>query len=322
MTASTAETPCFYCGKPRGLKRLKTCVACRHLALRDASRAHENRRRAALLATGVEMLHCAICGEPQQTIGRHVAIHGISLTSYQVRFPGAPLVTADVGSRRGKGGASQAQARRDSYQGQTPDRYLAEFLTGTLLGDGSLECRKKNARYAEGGNNEAYLRWKYSVLRRYFPTTFKERLSAPHVRTGKRYQGWWVRTTAHPLLTAAHKAWYSDGVKGVPVNLVEQYLTEFALAVWFCDDGCAPKGRSTAALYTMGFQLGDVEFLRELLLRRFDLASNILFNKKRQPYLSLGRTSRIALQAILRRFALPGMDYKTSPPSGVVQGGT
>ena len=318
MTRSTSATACFYCGSPRGPKRLKTCVGaeCHRLALRDVSRAYENRKRATLFAAGVEMLRCAICGELQQTIGRHIAIHNISLTAYQAKYPAAPLITPAVRVLRGKGGASQAQARHAAYQGHAPDHYLAEFLTGSLLGDGSLECRKTNARYAEGGKNEMYLRWKHSVLQRYFPTTFNERLSSPHVRTGKRYQGWWVRTTAHPLLTKAHEAWYADGVKGVPTSFVEQHLTEFALTVWFCDDGCAIKNRSTASLYTMGFQLGDVEFLRELLLCRFSLAANILFNKKRQPYLSFGRASRVALQAILRRFSLPGMAYKTCPPPG------
>lgn len=320
MTAFTAATPCFYCGKPRGLKRQKTCTddECRRLALRDNWRAADKRKRAVLLAAGVEMLRCAICGEPQQAIGRHVSIHGMSLADYRTQYPGAPLSTPSVGVLRGKGGESQGQSRRDAYQGQLPDPYLAEFLTGVLLGDGHLECRKKNARYAEGGSNELYLRWKHSVLQRYFPTTFDQRLSAPHVRSGKRYQGWWIKTSAHPLLTEAHAAWYSGGIKGVPANIVEQHLTEFALAVWFCDDGCSLKDRSTANLYTMAFQLSDVEFLQELLFRRFSLSTNILFNKKRQPYLSFGRASRIALQAILQRVALPGMDYKALPPPSVV----
>jgi hypothetical protein len=138
-------------------------------------------------------------------------------------------------------------------------------------------------------------------------------LSAPHVRSGRRYRGWWIKTTAHSLLTEAHGAWYSGGVKRVPVDIVEQHLTEFALAVWFYDDGCTVKDRSIACLYTMAFQLNEVEFLRELLLHRFNLSTNILFNKKRQPFLQFGRASRIALQAILRRFSLPGMDYKAVP---------
>ena len=259
------------------------------------------------------MLRCEICGEPLRAIGKHVNIHGITLADYQARYPGSPLITPSASVLHGRGGASQAQARRDAHQGQAPDHYLAEFLTGALLGDGHLECRKKNARYAEGGNNEAYLRWKHSVLQRYFPTAFTQRLSAPHVRSGKRYLGWWIKTATHPLLTEAHKAWYLDGVKRVSVSIVEQHLTEFALAVWFCDDGHALKNGSTANLYTMGFQLNDVEFLQELLLRRFGLSTSILFNKKRQPFLQFGRASRIVLQAILRRFSLPGMEYKALP---------
>ena len=320
MTASTAATPCFYCGKPRGPKRQKTCVReeCLRLSRRDREHAHENRKRAALLAAGFEMLHCEICGEPLRTIGRHIAIHGMSLADYQTKYPDAPLTTPAARFLHGKGGAAQGQARREAYQGQAPDQHLAEFLTGALLGDGHLECRKKNARYAEGGSNELYLQWKHTVLQRYFPTSFVSRLAAPHVRSGKRYQGWWIKTAAHPLLTEAHQAWYLDGVKIVPTAFVEQHLTELALAVWFCDDGCAIKNRTTANLYTMGFRLDEVAFLQDLLLRRFGLTANILFNKKRQPYLAFGRVSRIALQAILQRIALPGMDYKAIPPPDIV----
>lgn len=295
MKPATSVTSCCYCEEPRDPKRLKTCVSdeCLRLARRDSSRAHENRKRAALLASGVEMLRCAICGEPHQTIGRHVAIHGISLADYRIRYPDAPLIVASVRVLRGKGSAAQAQARRDAYQGREPDQYLAEFLTGTLLGDGHLECCKKNSRYAEGGNNETYLRWKHSVLQRYFPTTFTQRLSAPHIRSGKRYLGWWIKTTVHPMLTEAHRSWYSGDVKRVPFDIVEQHLTEFALAVWFCDDGSAPKSWYGAQLYTQGFQLDEVEFLQELLHRRFRLSTKILFNKKRQPFLSIGQLHQV-----------------------------
>jgi hypothetical protein len=194
------------------------------------------------------------------------------------------------------------------YEGKEPDRELYEFLTGCLLGDGSLEkhSSKLNARYAEGGSNQKYLEWKYKFISQYFSCSFKERISSPHTKTGKRYQGWWLRTTVHPVLTELHWQWYSK-VKIIPKKLITKYLTEFALAIWFCDDGCSS---GSANFYTMGFSDNEVEFLSTLLESRFDLYGSILKNKSNQSFIRLSADSKRKLSKIVAKFSIPGMEYK------------
>jgi hypothetical protein len=185
---------------------------------------------------------------------------------------------------------------------------LFAFLTGALLGDGSLERSRRNARYAEGGANAAYLAWKRDLLAEYLPLTFRERLSAPHARTGRRYRGWWLRTAVHPLLTEWHSVGYPDGRKTVPRELVARHLTSFALAVWFCDDGhVAPR---QAMLYTMAFTADDVAWLRDLIEQRFGLRPTVWFNARRQPSLGFGAADVPRIRHYLAAQALPGMAYK------------
>ena len=278
---------------------------------RRASEADIRRRKAQRYVdelNGRQMVDCAVCGERFPVIqNTHLKSHGLTIAQYRELFPSAPLMTEEMKEIRGKGAI--AQSHYLTYPGKQPDAKLFEFLTGSLLGDGSLEKQPKkiNARYAEGGNNQLYLQWKYNFLSQYFQCSFKERLSSPHTKSGKCYQGWWIRTTVHPLLTEWQNRWYK-GCKVVPQILVSQYLTEFALTVWFCDDGCGTNG---AHLYTMAFTDEEVIFLSDLLLSRFGLSNSILKNKQGQPFIRFRAAASRKIKEIINDFKIPGMGYKS-----------
>ncbi|MCD8486162.1 MAG: hypothetical protein LRZ84_05295, partial [Desertifilum sp.] len=110
------------------------------------------------------------------------------LEAYKQLYPDSPTLNSRMKKIRGKGALNQSHYL--TYDGKEVDKKLYEFLIGSLLGDGHLEKnpQKCNARYAEGGSNQQYLEWKYQFLSQYFSCRFNERLSAPHTKTGKRYQ--------------------------------------------------------------------------------------------------------------------------------------
>jgi hypothetical protein len=256
---------------------------------------------------GKEMIACAICGERFTIIQHtHLKRHELTVARYKELYPSADLMTEEARKTRATG--SLIQSRYLKYPGKQPDSILYEFLIGSLLGDGSLEKRidKLNARYAEGGSNKLYLKWKHGFLSEYFQCSFKERLSSPHTKSGKRYQGWWIRTTVHPLLTEWHNQWYEQR-KVIPIKIVEKYLTEFALTVWFCDDGCSSNG---SQLYTMAFSEEEVIFLSELLVSRFNLNNSILKNKQKQFFIRFRAAASRKLKEIIGSFRIPGMEYK------------
>lgn len=278
----------------------------KQLAVKADCRRQRNRIEQ-LKEQGFDLVTCAVCKQQFEMIGyNHLKTHGLTTKEYKILYPDLPVINSRMKAQRGK--EATKRSRYLNYEGKKLDKVLYEFLTGSLLGDGCLERRssKRNARYAEGGSNQKYLEWKYQFISQYFSCSFNERISSPHTKTGKRYQGWWLRTTVHPALTELHSQWYSN-VKIIPQKLITKYLSEFALVVWFCDDGCSS---GSASLYTMSFSDREVYFLFSLLESRFDLGGSILKNKKNQSFIRLNADSKRKLSKIMAKFSIPGMEYK------------
>ena len=285
---------CVICGnsvspsKPRGGVRT-TCgnESCRQVYQRNAVEKHRDKQRTkAILMEGSVV--CVVCGQSfLRIVPNHLRSHGMTYSEYVALYPNAPLVCG--GQSKILASSSLSRSRFQSYDGKTPDARLYEFLTGALLGDGTI-TRKSfggHARYSEGGCNRAYIHWKRDFLAEYIPASeVAERTGKPHRATGKRYTGWFYKTGVHPLLTEWHAQWYLPA-KSVPRELVEKWLTPFSFAVWFCDDGNLRDGKNgrAACLYTMGFSHEDASWLKQLIENRFCLSPVIRFNSSAKPYL-------------------------------------
>ena len=272
-----------------------------------ADRNRQRNRIEQLKKQGVDLVTCAVCNRQFEIIGlNHLKTHGLTREEYKKLYPGFPMFNSRMKQQRKK--EAEKRSHYLSYEGKKPDKELYEFLTGCLIGDGHLEIasNKGNARYAEGGSNQKYLEWKYKFISQYFPCTFNERISSPHTKTGKQYQGWWLKTKVHPVLSELHSQWYSKR-KVIPKNSITKYLTEFALVVWFCDDGCSS---GSANFCTLAYSDNEVEFLAGLLETRFGLSGSILKNKKKQSLIRLNADSKRKLSKIVAKFSIPGMEYK------------
>jgi hypothetical protein len=85
---------------------------------------------------GKEMIACAVCGKRFTIIQHtHLKRHGLTVAQYRELYPSAGLMTEEVRKTRAIG--SLIQSRYLNYPGKQPDSNLYEFLTGSLLGDGS-----------------------------------------------------------------------------------------------------------------------------------------------------------------------------------------
>lgn len=309
---------CVVCGQPVNPRFAhhacsQTCgsAECQATYQQQCTKIFDQRRQQQrikkLQQQGVDMVTCAVCNRQFEMIGyNHLKTHGLTVQEYAELYPDWPRLNSRMKQQRGR--ESQKRSRYLHYNGNQIDQKFHEFITGCLLGDGSLERRSKvrNARYAEGGSNQKYLEWKYNFLKQYFPCSFNERLSAPHTKTRKRYQGWWLRTTVHPEITKLHAQWYSSQ-KVIPQDMIQKYLTDFALTVWFCDDGCSTEG---IFFYTFGFSESEVIFLANLLKSRFGLSSSILENQNQQFMIRLDAESKKRFRTIASKFKIPGMEYK------------
>ncbi|AGF53441.1 sll5014 (plasmid) [Synechocystis sp. PCC 6803] len=291
----------------------RTCEnsECRKKLNRDTAKKYDQLRQKKkiqeLKFQGFNIVTCQICNEEFEMIHHsHLKTHGLTVAEYRNRFPNALICNSRNHKKRSQ--AALERSKYKSYSGKNIDNDFLEFLTGSLLGDGSLEKGKKklNARYAEGGANKEYINWKFNFLKDYFYCTFQECLSSPHVKSGKQYQGWWIRTGVHPILTDLHCIWYLEK-KLLPRKFVEKYLTEFAFCIWFYDDGCSSSGLS---LYPMSFSEDDVNFLSLIILQKFNLKNSVLKTKQGHFFIRISQKAKSELKAILDKFSIPGMAYK------------
>ncbi len=137
----------------------------RKRSIAEANRRRQRNRIEQLKQQGIDLVTCAICKQQFEMIGyNHLKTHGLTTEKYRKLYPNLTVINSRMKLQRGKEAINRSHYL--SYEGKKPDQELYEFLTGCLLGDGSLEKRqsKRNARYAEGGSNQKYLEWKSQIL--------------------------------------------------------------------------------------------------------------------------------------------------------------
>lgn len=292
---------CLVCDGPKPTKQGYTCSA---LCLRAWRTKYLRARTQRIISANPEAFPCAMCGALLLSVSpTHLKRHGIAtLSEYVAKYPQAKTATQQTRRKRGK--SSRNRSNYLTYVGKEPDEKLAEFLIGTLLGDGNIARTDINchARYAEGGNNREYMLWKYEFLKQYFHTTFQEKLSSPHTKTGKRYIGWWIRTSVHPYLSQLFMLWYPHGKKIVPIYEVIKHITPFSLSIWYCDDG-----NKRGYLYTLGFTNNEVGALRVILMNKLKLETRVVMIHNK-PALFITAANRQRFGSLMT--ALPGMGYK------------
>ena len=151
------------CHRTCGSSECQAIYLKRSIARADLRR--QRNRIEKLKQQGIDLVTCAICKQQFEMIGyNHLKTHGLTNEEYKRLYPNLAVINSRIKEQRGTEAAKRS--RYLNYKGKKPDKKLHEFLTGCLLGDGSLEKRpsKRNARYAEGGSNQKYLEWKYKFM--------------------------------------------------------------------------------------------------------------------------------------------------------------
>lgn len=127
----------------------------------------------------------------------------------------------------------------------TPNQKQKEFLIGTILGDGSLALKKGNAlqyrpRFSMG-HAIAQREWfdlKANVLCQDFgfsSRTYDYKII--YLGEEKIFPGLSGQTNAHAGFINLRKAFYPEGKKIIPLDLIKENLSPIMLATWYLDDG-------------------------------------------------------------------------------------
>ncbi len=104
-----------------------------------------------------------------------------------------------------------------------------------------------------------------------------------------------------------HQAFYENGVKRVPIEVLETEFTELSLAIWVMDDGSADG--SQLRLNTQSFTIEEVEALRLFLRAKLGLDTRLNIDKGK-PRLRFSAGSMENLVKLIESNMHPSMLYK------------
>ena len=152
-------------------------------------------------------------------------------------------------------------------------------------------------RVSHGTQQRSYVDWKFRMI-------------SDLVRTATRASGrsYYFRTVTHPAFSGLRAAFYAPSdMKVVPLQLIEQELTAFGLAIWFMDDGAAD--RNQLRLNTQSFSKGENLVLAEFLQAKFGIAAQLNKDKDRHR-LRIRAKSMERFIELVAPHVIPSMLYK------------
>jgi hypothetical protein len=144
-------------------------------------------------------------------------------------------------------------------------RKAIEWISGELLGDGSLNCRSlHSARFRYSSKHFEYIQYIANILKSFGIEggEIKERYHKE-----RNYYSYSHASYAYAELFPIYKHWYPNGKKIVPKDIK---LTSLTCRQWVIGDGCLRHdkrgGRPYIVLFTCGFLISDVKRLIKKLI--------------------------------------------------------
>jgi hypothetical protein len=141
-------------------------------------------------------------------------------------------------------------------------REAIEWISGELLGDGSLCFHPCSAQFMYGSKYFEYCEYVKNILEAFGIIGGKI-----HKRYHKKFDCYSYHYNSHRYveLLPIRKKWYPEGKKIVPRDIK---LTPLVCRQWYIGDGCLRNNnrRSYIKLYTYGFTILDVEKLVKQLI--------------------------------------------------------
>jgi len=199
-----------------------------------------------------------------------------------------------------------------------------KFVLGSLLGDGSLILGSKNFYKFTTTHSERqkeYIEWKHELLKPFTTNGLIRYEVHDRVRVdGSPLVQYHSATICHDDFNRIYHILYRNGKKFVTrkyLNLID----EFALAVWYMDDGSYNKINTDMVLYTLGMTLSEHKAMKKWFWQGWGIICNIrqvkgkLSDGTPQIYycLRFGRKETNKFHSLVGQYILPSMEYKLNP---------
>jgi len=213
-----------------------------------------------------------------------------------------------------KSGTSCRQ-RKLMFEGATLTDRQQQILVGNLLGDGYMQKIKVNKTsnfvISQSEAHKEYIEWLHSEFK---PFSGNIRSQVVFLETFNKYYTKYEFSTVHlPIFTKYRKLFYPNEKKAIPKSIVD-LLTELSLAIWYMDDGSNNKVSRYSDLCTQGFTTEDVELLIEVLYKKFNVKSHMVYAEGKtelHPVIRIAATEGYSIfHSIVDPYLLPCFSYK------------
>jgi hypothetical protein len=186
-----------------------------------------------------------------------------------------------------------------------------DIIVGTILGDACLERNGKNVRLRidHGHNQRALVEWKYQQLAELAPSTPKV-VEVFDRRTNRTYIHYRFVTQTTQVLNEYFELFYGQqGVKCVPADIASYLSSALSVAVWYMDDGGRRSDCRSGYFNTQAYQVGEIDSLRDCLLKNFNLSTRMHFAAGR-PRIYIAQAHFQKLCDLVRVHVIQDMQYK------------
>ncbi len=190
---------------------------------------------------------------------------------------------------------------------------IKQFIRGSILGDGSIpkiDSTGKNYRmtFGHGHKQEEYLKWKHNFLEDYLLSgAINKRVVKSNRYKSGECISYHFKSKTNPIFTEFRNLYYKD--KKV-LNDDIKNIDEFALAIWYMDDGNISRPKNKKAhieLNTQSFSVDEINLLVNLLKDKWNIRS------ARMSYSNIIRISVLDCQRfldIIEPYKINCLNYK------------
>lgn len=192
-----------------------------------------------------------------------------------------------------------------------PTQEQLEILTGTLLGDSSLQFYTKYKwaspifKCDHGKNQEEYANLLYDKL-----SSLKcslKKYSRVDKRTNNTYITYTITTVSNPYFNTMYNQLYNSGKKEICLDFLKNFTIK-SLAYLYMDDGYA--SRNTAFICTDNFSIESLNILSDYLRENFNLHFSITKHGKKYHRLRLIQYDFNRFKELINPYIIESLKYK------------
>lgn len=195
---------------------------------------------------------------------------------------------------------------------------LKGFLTGLLIGDGSIDKGVTKRAFSIKSIDKSFIDRIEQEIKSCTNFKYRVKYTPEHFSSGCNHkESWEFRIDAHPYFNKIYHKFYDDYRHRIISKYIPKYMTPYGVAMWYMSDGyVCLVGRSRGTIRsrridfaTDRYSLKEVESLKKMMLHKFNIECSVV---KRGQFYRL-RVKQVSYELFINTifpYLLPSMYYK------------